>query len=405
MIAPNLSAIFPEGGVLKPAILALADGSIWHGYSVGIEGKTTVGEVVFNTAMSGYQEIITDPSYAEQMITFSYPHIGNVGCNTEDHEATNVYATGIIVRDLCTYPSNWRQQQSLSEFLIAHKVVAIAGLDTRALVKKITAEGAQHGCIMTGDIDPKEAIASAKAFSGLQGVDLAVQVTTDSVYEWTSGQWQLGQGYTEYSSDPDGFHIVVYDFGAKQSILRHLCDRQCRVTVVPAKTPVAELMELQPDGVLLSNGPGDPAACDYAILAAKQLMERGVPVFGICLGHQILALACDLQTEKMKFGHHGANHPVQEIATKKVFITSQNHGFTVSDNAMADTIEITHRSLFDGSVQGFKHTHLPVMGVQGHPEAGPGPHDFHTVFDDFIALVHQSKRVMPDACVDAVVNE
>ena len=374
----------------EPAILALADGSIWRGYSVGAQHQFAIGEIVFNTAMSGYQEIITDPSYAQQIVVFSYPHIGNVGCNAEDNEASKVYAAGIIVRDLCSTPHNWRQQQSLTEFLKKQQIVAIAGLDTRALVKKITAEGAQRGCIMAGVIDESLAVERARSYAGLEGVDLASKVSTLRPYSWTQGKWDIQQGYQEHLQTT-GYHIVVYDFGVKLSILRSLYARDCRVTVVPALTTVDEVVALQPDGIVLSNGPGDPAACDYAIIATQRLLELHIPLFGICLGHQILALACGLRTEKMKFGHHGANHPIQHLASQKIMITSQNHGFTVAEPDMTNLIQITHRSLFDGSIQGLKHTLYPAIGVQGHPEASPGPHDSESMFDDFMEVIQQSK--------------
>jgi len=387
----------------RPAILALADGSIWQGSAIGVNDGLAVGEVVFNTTMYGYQEVITDPSYCGQMITFSYPHIGNVGCNPEDFEATKVYAQGVIVRDMSYYPSNWRSRQSLDDFLKAHKVVGIAGIDTRALVKKITAEGAQHGCIMSGDIDQQHAIAKAQSFSGLLGVDLAKQVTTQEIYQWTSGEWLPTQGYVEYQPEQKT-HIVVYDYGVKHSILRQVCQRNCRVTVVPAQTSASQVIALQPDGIVLSNGPGDPAACDYAITAAKELISAKIPLLGICLGHQILALACGLKTEKMSFGHHGANHPVQNLVTKKVHISSQNHGFTVSKEVVSKDIEITHQSLFDGTIQGFRHVHLPILSMQGHPEAGPGPHDMYSIFDDFINLI-QLHRKSDVVNFNTIVNE
>lgn len=391
--------------MFQPAILALADGSIWQGYSIGVVGET-VGEVVFNTAMSGYQEIITDPSYAQQIITFSYPHIGNVGCNLEDNEASSIHAAGVIVRDCCQTPSNWRQTESLSTFLQSHGVIAIAGLDTRALVQKIATSGAQHGCIMAGYVEPSHAVEVASHYPGLLGMDLASTVSTHIPYLWSEGLWALGLGYTK-KPESTGCHMVVYDYGVKQTILRQLSARGCRVTVVPAKTLASEVMALKPDGILLSNGPGDPAACDYAIQAAKELIHYGLPILGICLGHQILAIACGLETLKMKFGHHGANHPVQNLRTKQVIITSQNHGFAVGEPDISLPIEITHRSLFDGTIQGFRHKTLPIMGIQGHPEAAPGPHDFSLLFDEFLALVKSVEFSNP-ACVfdeHAIINE
>ena len=375
----------------QPAILALADGSVWRGYSIGIEGVAAVGEVVFNTAMSGYQEIISDPSYAEQIITFSSPHIGNTGCNLEDMEAACVHAKGVVIRDYPDTASNWRNQQDLSDFLEQQQVVGIAGIDTRALVKKIRLEGAQSGCIMAGDIDVDVAIAKAKAYGGLAGCDLAKVVTTKETYTWLEGEWHLGSGYHTYQQADLSYHVVVYDFGVKRNILRCLVERGCRLTVVPAKTSASEILAMQPDGVFLSNGPGDPAACDYAIANTKVLLDKQIPLFGICLGHQILALASGLKTEKMKHGHHGANHPVQDLKTKKVMVTSQNHGFTVVDDNVATNAQVTHRSLFDGTLQGFRRTDLPAFGFQGHPEASPGPHDIHYIFNEFIELMRDTK--------------
>lgn len=367
----------------KPAVLALADGTVFHGRSVGADGKT-VGEVVFNTAMTGYQEILTDPSYSQQIVTLTYPHIGNTGTNAADAESDAVHAAGLIIRDLPLVASNFRSEQSLSDYLVANDTVCIADIDTRKLTRVIREKGAQAGCILTG-VAAEEAIAAANAFPGLKGMDLAKEVTTASGYEWVEPTWQLG---VEAPQRPKiRFHVVALDFGVKRNILRILVDLGCRVTVVPAQTGFDAVMALKPDGVFLSNGPGDPEPCDYAIELAKQVMAAGKPLFGICLGHQILALASGASTEKMSHGHHGANHPVQDLANKTVMVTSQNHGFTVSDKDLPDTLVVTHRSLFDGTVQGIKRTDTPAYSFQGHPEASPGPHDAKYLFDAFITAM------------------
>lgn len=367
----------------KPAVLALADGTVFHGRSVGADGKT-VGEVVFNTAMTGYQEILTDPSYSQQIVTLTYPHIGNTGTNAADAESDAVHAAGLIIRDLPLVASNFRSEQSLSDYLVANDTVCIADIDTRKLTRIIREKGAQAGCILTG-VAAEEAIAAANAFPGLKGMDLAKEVTTASGYEWVEPTWQLG---VEAPQRPKiRFHVVALDFGVKRNILRILVDLGCRVTVVPAQTGFDAVMALKPDGVFLSNGPGDPEPCDYAIELAKQVMAAGKPLFGICLGHQILALASGASTEKMNHGHHGANHPVQDLANKTVMVTSQNHGFTVSDKDLPDTLVVTHRSLFDGTVQGIKRTDTPAYSFQGHPEASPGPHDAKYLFDAFITAM------------------
>jgi len=365
-----------------PAILVLADGSEFHGISVGVKGQT-VGEVVFNTAMTGYQEILTDPSYAQQIVTLTYPHIGNVGTNAEDFESGRVWASGLVIRDLPLTASNWRSEQSLPEFLQAQQVVAIAEVDTRELTRKLREQGAMHGCIMAGSLDADAALKAAKAFGGLTGKDVASEVSTTQTYPWTEGTWTGTQGFQQ---PPKGQkHVVVYDFGVKRNIMRLLVDRGCRLTVLPAKTPPTEALAYRPDGIFLSNGPGDPAACDEAISAIKAFLDKGIPLFGICLGHQLLALACGAKTTKMKFGHHGANHPVLDLDSKRVFITSQNHGFAVDEDSLPATLQATHRSLFDQSLQGIAHQDKPAFGFQGHPEASPGPHDIHELFDRFMA--------------------
>ncbi|MEY2700827.1 MAG: hypothetical protein RIQ52_1582 [Pseudomonadota bacterium] len=366
-----------------PALLALEDGTLFHGYAIGAEGYGT-GEVVFNTSMTGYQEILTDPSYSRQIVTLTYPHIGNVGVNHEDIESSSVHASGLVIRDLPLMVSNWRSEQSLPEYLRKHGIVGIAGLDTRKLTRMLRDRGAMRGCVAAGgSIDADTAIQTAQAFPGLKGMDLAKEVTVDSSYAWTQGSWLLGQGYPECSA-PE-WHVVAYDFGIKYNILRLLADRGCRITVVPATTTAAEVLAMQPDGVFLSNGPGDPEPCDYAIRAIREFLEVRIPVFGICLGHQLLALASGAQTLKMKFGHHGANHPVQELATGRVLITSQNHGFAVDEATLPAHVEATYRSLFDGSLQGIRHRDRPAYSFQGHPEASPGPNDVNFLFDPFIA--------------------
>jgi carbamoyl-phosphate synthase small subunit len=367
----------------------LEDGSVFRGLSIGAETES-VGEVVFNTAMSGYQEILTDPSYRRQLVTLTYPHIGNVGVNAEDEESPSVQAAGLVIRDLPIRASNWRLQEPLDRYLTRSGVPGIADIDTRRLTRVLREKGAQNGCLQAGDaVDEGAALAAARAFAGLKGMDLAQEVTTDTAYEWTQGVWRLGgQGPGGHASMNDLIHhVVAYDYGIKHNILRMLVERGCRVTVVPARLPAGEVLALKPDGVFLSNGPGDPEPCDYAIRAIGELLETGIPLFGICLGHQLLGLACGARTLKMKFGHHGANHPVLDLASGRVMISSQNHGFAVDEASLPETLEATHRSLFDGSLQGIHHRQRPAFGFQGHPEASPGPHDVAPVFDHFIHLI------------------
>ncbi len=371
---------------VKPAILALAEGSVFHGCALGAEG-VRVGEVVFNTSMSGYQEIITDPSYAQQIISFTYPHIGNVGVNLYDREANRVWAAGLIFRELPSMASNWRATQSINEFLKDQNIVGIAQIDTRQLTRLLREKGAQSGCIMSGAIDVDAAIAKAKSAPSLAGCDLAKIVSTKKIMHWNEGSLDFDYGVSQLSPGHADFHVVVYDFGVKQKILRLLTDRGCRLTIVPAQTPVEAVLALNPQGVLLSNGPGDPQACDYAITAIKKLLAKKMPLFGICLGFQLLALACGAGSKKMKFGHHGANHPVQDLRSKSVFITSQNHGFVIADTGLPDSLQVTHRSLFDKSIQGIAHVDKPAFGFQGHPEASPGPHEIDILFDEFIDLM------------------
>ncbi len=371
------------------AILALEDGTIFRGVSIGADGSSTA-EVVFNTSMTGYQEILTDPSYARQMVTLTYPHIGNTGVNAEDEESNQVWCSGLIIRDLPLLSSSWRQQETLDAYLKRKGVVGIADIDTRKLTRILREKGAQAGCIMAGDnINEEEAVAQAKAFPGLKGMDLAKEVTSEKSYEWTESTWDLVDGHTTPSEFP--FHVVAYDFGVKTNILRMLVERGCRLTVVPAKTPASDVLALNPDGVFLSNGPGDPEPCDYAIAAIKEILETEIPVFGICLGHQLLALASGAQTVKMKFGHHGANHPVQDIKSGRVMITSQNHGFAVDEATLPANLEATHKSLFDGSLQGIARTDKKAFSFQGHPEASPGPHDVAPLFDQFIENIKATK--------------
>jgi carbamoyl-phosphate synthase small subunit len=376
----------------KPAVLVLEDGSFFRGESIGADGES-VGEVVFNTAMTGYQEILTDPSYCRQLVTLTYPHIGNVGTNPDDEESLRIHVAGLIVRDSSLTTSNWRSRWSLEDYLRGQGVVAIAGIDTRRLTRLLREKGAQNGCLAAGEgIDEARALAQARAFPGLKGMDLARVVTTQIPYEWTQGSWSLERGMPPQL--PPGevglpYHVVAYDFGVKRNILRMLADRGCRVSVVPAEWPVSAVLNLQPDGVFLSNGPGDPEPCDYAICAIESLVERGLPVFGICLGHQLLGLASGARTVKMKFGHHGANHPVQDLATGRVMISSQNHGFAVDEETLPANLRATHRSLFDGSLQGIHRSDRPAFGFQGHPEASPGPHDVAPLFDHFIELMNQ----------------
>ncbi|MDH5436602.1 MAG: glutamine-hydrolyzing carbamoyl-phosphate synthase small subunit [Gammaproteobacteria bacterium] len=374
----------------KPALLALEDGSLFWGEAIGIEGQTT-GEVVFNTAMTGYQEILTDPSYCKQIVTLTYPHIGNTGTNDEDAESSHVWAAGLIIRDLPMITSNWRSQMSLTDYLKHNKVVAIADIDTRRLTRILREKGAQNGCIVAGNkIDEKAAIKAAQAFGGLKGMDLAKEVTTKNQYEWIQGSWTLEAGLPKGSKELP-YHVVAYDYGVKRNILRMLVDRGCRLTVVPGQTPAKDVLAMKPDGVFLSNGPGDPEPCDYAIKAIKEVVETGVPVFGICLGHQLLSLASGAKTIKMKFGHHGANHPVQDLKTSVVMITSQNHGFAVDEASLPKTLQPTHKSLFDNSLQGVERTDKPAFSFQGHPEASPGPHDVAPLFDRFITMIRDGK--------------
>ena len=366
------------------AILALADGTIFSGTAIGAEG-CSVGEVVFNTALTGYQEILTDPSYARQIVTLTYPHIGNVGVNPDDRESDNIWAAGLVIRDLPLLASNFRSQQTLDDYLRDHNILGIADIDTRALTRRLRQSGAQSGCIMAGDVDPQLALEKARAFAGLQGLDLAKEVSIAQATTWDSGSWSLEGGYCQ--GQAPRHKVVAYDFGAKHNILRMLVDRSCELRVVPAQTPAAEVLAMQPDGVFLSNGPGDPEPCDYAIDAIREILTAGIPIFGICLGHQLLALASGAKTIKMKFGHHGANHPVEDIAAQRVMITSQNHGFAVDEESLPANLAVTHRSLFDGSLQGIERTDKPAFGFQGHPEASPGPHDAAALFDRFIAMM------------------
>ena len=377
----------------QPALLALEDGSLFWGSSIGISGLS-VGEVVFNTSMTGYQEILTDPSYAQQIITLTYPHIGNVGANIEDEESRQIFATGLVIRDLPVKVSNWRQEYDLSAYLKKHNVVSIADIDTRRLTRILREKGAQNGAIITGntisEIKKEEALAAAKAYPGLKGMDLAKEVTTSKPYQWHEGCWDLAQGYHTNQNNKQ-FKVIAYDFGVKRNILRILYDLGCELEVVPAKTPASKVLAKKPHGVFLSNGPGDPEPCDYAIKAIQEIITAGVPTFGICLGHQLLGLACGADTIKMKFGHHGANHPVQDLKTKTVMISSQNHGFAVDEKTLPSELEATHRSLFDGSLQGIRHTQKPAYSFQGHPEASPGPHDVKPLFEDFIKMMQEYK--------------
>lgn len=382
--------------MLQPAVLALADGNVFRGVSIGAAGESR-GEVVFNTAMTGYQEILTDPSYAQQIVTLTYPHIGNTGVNREDEESSEVWAAGLVIRDLPLLASSFRSEQSLHDYLQQRNIVAIADIDTRRLTRILREQGAQNGCIVAGDAAAGEAgeqsaIDQARSFGGLKGMDLACKVTVDTSYSWQSNVWQLGSGHTEVAAANLPRHVVAYDFGVKRNILRMLVERGCRLTVVPAQTPASDVLALQPDGVFLSNGPGDPEPCDYAIAAIAELLEHELPIFGICLGHQLLGLACGAKTMKMKFGHHGANHPVQSLADGTVMITSQNHGFAIDESTLPATLEMTHKSLFDGSLQGIKHTEKSAFSFQGHPEASPGPHDVAHLFDHFIELIDAQKN-------------
>ena len=380
-------------GPTVPAILALADGTIFQGVSIGAAGQTA-GEVVFNTAMTGYQEILTDPSYSRQIVTLTYPHIGNTGVNTEDIEAGQIHAAGLIIKDLPRLVSNFRSTQTLGDYLIAGNIVAIADIDTRMLTRILREKGAQGGAIVAGDTDiaaaTAKALALARAFPGLAGMDLAKEVSTKQAFNWTETEWKLGRGYGQQITPK--YHVVAFDYGVKFNILRMLAERGCKITVLPAQASAADALALNPDGIFLSNGPGDPEPCDYAITAVKTLIESGIPTFGICLGHQIMALASGAKTLKMKFGHHGANHPVQDLDTKQVLITSQNHGFSVDAATLPANCRVTHVSLFDGSLQGFARTDQPAFCFQGHPEASPGPHDIAPLFDQFVAMMESKKN-------------
>ncbi len=374
-----------ERTLMNSAQLVLEDGSIFSGISIGAEGLS-VGEVVFNTALTGYQEILSDPSYAQQIVTLTYPHIGNVGTTSEDDESRGVFASGLVIRDLPLLTSNWRSEKTLQQYLLDNNVVAIADIDTRKLTRILRDKGAQRGCIIAGEnASIEQAKAAIDAFSGLKGLDLAKEVSTTEIYEWTENTWDLRHGHLPAQNLTK--HVVAYDFGIKRNILRLLANRGCRVTVVPAKTPAAAVLSLKPDGVFLSNGPGDPEPCTYAIEAIKTILSNKTPVFGICLGHQLLALASGAKTLKMKFGHHGGNHPVQEKSTGRVMISSQNHGFAVDESTLPSNLIATYHSLFDGSLQGIKRTDCPAFSFQGHPEASPGPHDVEALFDEFIALM------------------
>ncbi|SJL82141.1 glutamine-hydrolyzing carbamoyl-phosphate synthase small subunit [Vibrio palustris] len=374
----------------KSALLVLEDGTVFHGVSIGADG-CSVGEVVFNTSMTGYQEILTDPSYSQQIVTLTYPHIGNTGTNSEDEESSAVHAQGLVIRDLPLLASNFRNQQSLSDYLKERNIVGIADIDTRKLTRILREKGAQNGSIVAGEhIDSDLALEKAKEFPGLKGMDLAKVVSTKEAYEWKQGSWTLEGGLPEEKAASDlPYHVVAYDFGAKRNILRMLVDRGCRLTVVPAQTPAEDVLALNPDGVFLSNGPGDPEPCDYAIKATQTFLDKNIPIFGICLGHQILALASGAKTVKMKFGHHGANHPVKDIDRDVVMITSQNHGFAADETSLPECLRATHKSLFDGSLQGIHRTDKPAFSFQGHPEASPGPHDAAPLFDHFIELIQQ----------------
>jgi carbamoyl-phosphate synthase small subunit len=373
--------------VSTPAVLALEDGTVFRGVSVGAKGNTT-GEVVFNTAMTGYQEILTDPSYCRQIVTLTYPHIGNTGTTPEDLESGAVYAAGLVIRDLPALHSSWRSTESLGAFLLRTKVVAIAEIDTRKLTRLLREKGAQSGCIMTGEnIDESAAVRAAKKFPGLKGMDLAKAVSTKKVYQWNDGMLWKGNGHAKPPRPQSRLHVVAYDFGVKRNILRILAEHGCRMSVVPAQTPADQVLAMNPDGIFLANGPGDPEPCDYAIAAIQKFLETDLPIFGICLGHQLLALASGAKTSKMKFGHHGANHPVLEIDSGKVMITSQNHGFAVEESTLPETLRATHRSLFDGSLQGVARTDKPAFSFQGHPEASPGPHDMRLLFEHFMYLM------------------
>ena len=374
------------------ALLVLADGTVFRGVSFGAKG-VAVGEVVFNTSMTGYQEILTDPSYSKQIVTLTYPHIGNYGCNSEDEESSAVHPQGLVIRDLPLLVSNFRSEMSLSDYLVKNNVVGICDIDTRKLTRLLREKGAQSGCIMTtDDLDEAKALKLAQEFPGLKGMDLAKVVTCDKPYEWTEGVWKLGQGHKQQNAADLPYHVVAYDFGAKRNILRMLAERGCRLTVVPANTPASEVLAMNPDGIFLSNGPGDPEPCDYAQEAIRTFLDKGVPLFGICLGHQLLGLASGAKTIKMKLGHHGANHPVKDLENNTVMITSQNHGFAVDAQTLPSCLKVTHISLFDGTVQGIARTDKPAFSFQGHPEASPGPRDAAGLFDHFIDLIKEYRQ-------------
>ncbi|PCI71237.1 MAG: carbamoyl-phosphate synthase small subunit [Gammaproteobacteria bacterium] len=388
-----MEVVLPE---FHPAILVLEDGTVFHGKSIGADGES-VAEVVFNTAMTGYQEILTDPSYAKQMVTLTYPHIGNTGVNEEDVESDHVWAAGLIIRDLPIVASNWRKTQTLQDYLIDNNVQAIADIDTRKLTRILRTKGALAGCIVAGEGAKAEnaihvALEKAKSFAGLKGMDLAKEVCTKEQYSWSEKSWDIVNGHTQQEDSEKKYRVIAYDFGVKKNILRMLVDRGCDLTVVPAQTSADEVLAMKPDGIFLSNGPGDPEPCDYAISAIKIFLEKEIPTFGICLGHQLLAIASGAKTEKMKFGHHGANHPVENLKDKTVLITSQNHGFAVDESSLPSEIIVTHKSLFDGSLQGIEHKSKPAFGFQGHPEASPGPHDAAPLFEHFIQLIKQNKN-------------
>ncbi len=372
------------------ALLALEDGSLFYGKSIGV-GRQAVGEVVFNTAITGYQEILSDPSYCQQIVTLTQPHIGNVGTNVEDEESGEIFASGLVIRDLPFQASNWRSNEPLDTYLKRNKVVAIAGIDTRRLTRILREKGAQKGCIVAGNLDEQTAVQAAQGFPGLLGTDLAKVVSTQKSYEWSQGIWSLKNGLPDATLENKTFNVLAYDFGVKRNILRILAESGCHLTVIPAWTPASEVLAQKPEGIFLSNGPGDPEPCDYAIAAISELVASKIPVFGICLGHQLLSLAMGAKTIKMKFGHHGANHPVQCLETQRVMISSQNHGFAVDEASLPETLRATHRSLFDGSLQGVHHHKLPAFSFQGHPEASPGPHDIRPLFEYFIELMRANK--------------
>ncbi|GMM83213.1 glutamine-hydrolyzing carbamoyl-phosphate synthase small subunit [Pseudoalteromonas sp. MTN2-4] len=374
----------------KSALLVLEDGTVFRGTAIGADGMS-VGEVVFNTSMTGYQEILTDPSYAEQIVTLTYPHIGNTGTNSEDEEANKIWAKGLVIRDLPLLASNFRNEQSLDDYLKQRNILGIADIDTRKLTRILRDKGAQNGCIIAGDIDEQKALKAAQAFPGLKGMDLAKVVCTKEQYTWNETSWTLGEGFKTLADEDAKFHVVAYDFGVKKNILRMLVDRGCKLTVVPAETSAADVLALNPDGIFLSNGPGDPAPCTYAIEAIKTFLETDTPIFGICLGHQLLALASGAQTVKMKFGHHGGNHPVKDLDRNVVMITAQNHGFAADEASLPENLRATHVSLFDGTLQGIHRTDKPAFSFQGHPEASPGPHDAAPLFDHFIELMQARK--------------